>query len=135
MLEFKFHHAGVSVPDLEAAVQWYGDVLGFAVEERVHIPFIPANVAIMRKGELRFELFECRDAVPASPDRREPNRDLLTHGNKHIAFAVRDVHALADELRQRGADIVWVKDFEFGSTAFIRDNAGNLIEFIQAREL
>ena len=32
MADFSFHHGGVSVPSLDAAIQWYGDVLGFEVE-------------------------------------------------------------------------------------------------------
>jgi hypothetical protein len=38
----------------------------------------------------------------------------------------------AEELRRRGADIVWVKEMKHGSNILIRDNAGNLIEFVQA---
>jgi catechol 2,3-dioxygenase-like lactoylglutathione lyase family enzyme len=31
-------HGGVSVPDLEASIRWYRDVLGFEVEHRFEIP-------------------------------------------------------------------------------------------------
>jgi methylmalonyl-CoA/ethylmalonyl-CoA epimerase len=55
-----------------------------------------------------------------------------THGNKHVSFAVDDVRGFAAELRRRGADIVWVKKMKHGSNIFIRDNAGNLIEFVQS---
>jgi catechol 2,3-dioxygenase-like lactoylglutathione lyase family enzyme len=134
-LELKYHHGGISVPDLEASIAWYGAVLGFRVEERIRIDAIPARVAMLRRENMRIELFEVPNAAPAAEDRRHPNRDILTHGNKHVAFAVQDVHAAADELKQRGADIVWVRDFEFGSNAFIRDNAGNLIELVQQPEL
>ena len=34
MAEFTFHHGGVSVPSLDEAIDWYGRVLGFAVEKR-----------------------------------------------------------------------------------------------------
>ena len=37
MMEFTFHHGGVSVPDLAAAVVWYRDMLGFEEERRFHI--------------------------------------------------------------------------------------------------
>jgi catechol 2,3-dioxygenase-like lactoylglutathione lyase family enzyme len=133
-LDFRFHHGGVSVPDLEASIAWYRDVLDFELETQFPIDQIPAKVAFMRKGELRFELFEVPGAAPASKDRGSPNLDLRTHGNKHLAFAVSDVHALAAELKSRGADVVVVNDFEFGSNAFIRDNSGNLIEFLEANE-
>jgi len=88
-------------------------------------------VAVLKNGPLHIELFQVPDAQPASPERRIPDQDLHTHGNKHVAFAVADVRTLAEELRRRGADIVWVKEFKFGSNAFIRDNSGNLLEFVQ----
>ena len=134
-LKFWHHHVGVSVPDLDASIKWYCDVLGFKVERKYHVDSIPGWIAVLSNGPLHVELFELADAKELPGERREPNLDLLTHGNKHVAFAVNDVHALAKILTERGADIVWVKDFKFGSNAFIRDNAGNLIEFVQASQI
>jgi len=130
-LEFRHHHGGISVPDLEASIRWFAAVLDFEVERRFEIPAIPAKVAMLRRGELRMELFEVPGAAPLPPQRREPNTDVHIHGNKHVAFAVADVDSFAKELRSRGADIVFVAHHPFGSTLFIRDNAGNLIEFVQ----
>ena len=130
-LTFWHHHAGISVPDLDASIAWYRDVLGFELARRFRIDAIPAEVAVVKNGPLHIELFQVPGAQPASPERRTPDRDLHTHGNKHVAFAVADVRSLAQELARRGAEIVWVKDFELGSNAFIRDNSGNLIEFVQ----
>jgi methylmalonyl-CoA/ethylmalonyl-CoA epimerase len=130
-LEFWHHHAGVSVPDLDASIAWYRDVLGFRLARRYTIDSIPAEVAVVENGPVHFELFHVPGAHPACEDRRVPDRDLHTHGHKHVAFAVEDVRMLAEELRRRGADIVWIRELEFGSNAFIRDNSGNLIEFVQ----
>ncbi len=134
-IDLKHHHGGVSVPDLEASIRWYGDVLGFEVEKRFDIPPIPARVAMLRRGDLRIELFEVPAASPLPAERREPNLDVKTHGNKHVAFAIHDLDAVERELRRLGADIVFVGRFEFGSTIFIRDNAGNLIEFVLEPDL
>jgi methylmalonyl-CoA/ethylmalonyl-CoA epimerase len=71
-------------------------------------------------------------AKPLPDERRQPDTDVHTHGNKHVSFAVDDVREFAAELRRRGADIVWVKEMKHGSNIFIRDNAGNLIEFVQS---
>jgi len=130
-LEFFHHHGGVSVPDLEASIRWYAEVLDFEVERRFDIPAIPAKVAMIRRGPLRIELFEVPGAAPLPADRRQPNLDVRTHGNKHVAFAVANVDTFAEELKQRGADIVFVAHHPFGSNIFIRDNTGNLIEFVQ----
>jgi methylmalonyl-CoA/ethylmalonyl-CoA epimerase len=128
--EIKFHHGGISVPDLEASIEWWANMLNFVEEQRIYIDAIPAKVAIIRRGDLRIELFEAEKATPLPGDRRYPNKDVLTHGNKHIAFAVRDARAAAEELRSKGADVVFIMDFPWGSNAFIRDNAGNLIELV-----
>ncbi|WP_114240633.1 VOC family protein [Dyella sp. C9] len=131
----KHHHGGISVPDIEASIAWYRDMLGFEVEKRFDIDKIPARVAMLRRGELRLELFEVPGAAPLPEDRRHPDRDVHTHGNKHVAFAVRDVEPMAAELRARGADIVFVMRASFGANIFIRDNAGNLLEFVEAPEM
>ena len=129
-LDLKHHHGGISVPDLEASIRWYAEVLDFEVEQRLEIPAIPAKVAMLRRGDLRLELFEVPGAQPLPEERRHPNLDLRTHGNKHLAFAIKDIDSAERELRSRGADIVWVRRFEFGSNIFVRDNSGNLIELV-----
>jgi methylmalonyl-CoA/ethylmalonyl-CoA epimerase len=131
-LEFWHHHGGVSVPDLDAAIVWWRTVLGFEVAERFPIPAIPADVAMLVNGPLHIELFQVAGAKPLPDERRQPDSDVYTHGNKHVSFAVDNVREFAAELRRRGADIVWVKEMKHGSNIFIRDNAGNLIEFVQS---
>lgn len=133
--EIKHHHGGVSVADLEASVQWYCEVLGFEVECRFDIPPVPAKVAQLKRGVLRMELFEVPGAKPLPEDRRFTDRDLHTCGNKHIAFAVKSVAEAVSELKARGADIAMVHSSPFGTSAFIRDNTGNLIEFVQEPEM
>jgi methylmalonyl-CoA/ethylmalonyl-CoA epimerase len=133
--ELKFHHAGISVPDLESSIKWYSTMLGFEVEARNNHPHPPAKVAFLRRGDLRIELFEVVGAAPMPEDRRIPDKDLCTHGNKHAAFAVQNVRTATDELKRRGVDVVFVIDIANVSVAFIRDNAGNLIELFQQPDL
>jgi methylmalonyl-CoA/ethylmalonyl-CoA epimerase len=130
-LEFWHHHGGVSVPDLDAAIAWWRSVLGFEVLERFPIPAIPADVAMLQNGPLHIELFQVPGAKSLPDERRQPDTDVYTHGNKHVSFAVENVLEFAAELQRRGADIVWVKEMKHGANIFIRDNAGNLIEFVQ----
>lgn len=131
MLEFSYHHTGVSVPNLQDALDWYRTVLGFELEYRRPLPSVPCEMAMVRNGPLRMELFEVKDARPAAESRSTPDEDLRTYGNKHACFLIADVTSFAEELRRRGADIVWVKAPPVGSNIFIRDHAGNLIEFVQ----
>jgi catechol 2,3-dioxygenase-like lactoylglutathione lyase family enzyme len=121
MPEFTFHHGGVSVPSLDEAIDWYGRVLGFAEEKRFYIPPARAHAAMIRKGPLRFELFEPEGGNPLPDGRSHPPSDIRTHGNKHVAFRVESL------------DPFVVRE-EFGKGCFIRDCAGNLIEFVEEPE-
>lgn len=134
-IELRFHHGGVSVPDLEASIRWYHEVLGFEVEHRFEIPKAHAKVAMIRRGALRMELFEVQDGKPLPEERRVPDRDLQTHGNKHVCFGVQSVDAAERELRAKGADIVFVGRVMQPPNIFMRDNSGNLIEFIEQPDL
>lgn len=125
------HHLGVSVPDIKAAIDWYRDMLGFELEFQAFIEIIPAEVAFIKHGKFRLELFEVEDANALPDDRREPNLDVRTHGNKHICFAVDDVPGMVAELREKGVDVVFEKVIQGTPMSFIRDNSGNLIELIQ----
>lgn len=131
MADFTFHHAGVSVPSLDTAIDWYGRVLGFALESRFYIDAAKSHTAIVSKGPLRFELFEVEGAAPLPEERRHPPRDLRTHGNKHVAFQVDDLDAFLAEMEAKHVDIAFVVREAFGSGCFIRDCAGNLIEFVE----
>jgi catechol 2,3-dioxygenase-like lactoylglutathione lyase family enzyme len=130
--QFTFHHGGVSVPNLDEAIAWYGYVLGFEAESRFYIEAARSHTAMLRKGDLRFEIFDVEGAKPLPEDRRHPPRDVRTHGNKHVAFQVADLDAFLAEMREKGADIAFVVRESFGSGCFIRDCAGNLIEFVEA---
>jgi len=131
MTEFAFHHGGVSVPDLDAAIAWYRDMLGFEEERRFHIDKAKADVAFVRKGSLRFEIFQVAGAAPLPEERRFPPSDLRTHGNKHVAFRVDDLEVFLAEMETRGADVAMVVREGFGKGCFLRDCAGNLIEFVE----
>lgn len=131
MAEFTFHHGGVSVPSLQEAIDWYGRVLGFEVEKRFYIEAAKSHTAMLRKGPLRFEIFEVEGAAPLPEDRRHPPADLRTHGNKHVAFRVADLEEFLSEIEQKQVDVAFVVRENFGKGCFIRDCAGNLIEFVE----
>jgi methylmalonyl-CoA/ethylmalonyl-CoA epimerase len=131
-VQLKPHHGAVSVPDLESSMAWYRDMLGFTFDSGMDLPDGTGKLVMMRNGDFIVELFEIRGAAPLPEDRRTPERDLFTHGVKHLAFAVPDVTALMDDLKCRGVDLAW-DVVEIGGTkaAFVRDNAGNLIELME----
>jgi methylmalonyl-CoA/ethylmalonyl-CoA epimerase len=132
IFNLKPHHCGISVPDLEASIAWYRDILGFSLKTRLTLEKADAKIAFMRYGDFQIELFEVQKANPLPDDRRYPNRDLLTHGTKHIAFKVENLEKIVNVLKERGVDIAMdVTKMPDGKTAFIRDNAGILIELLE----
>jgi methylmalonyl-CoA/ethylmalonyl-CoA epimerase len=132
MMDIKPDHAGISVGDLEASIAWYRDMLGFTLERTVEVPEDTGMVGILRHGDFLLELFCIPGASPLPDERRYPWTDMRTHGVKHIAYAVSDVEGLMISLKQKGVDVVWDTRVHDGDTcAFVRDNTGNLVEFVQ----
>ena len=82
------------------------------------------------------EIFQVQDGAPLPDERRVPDRDLRTHGNKHVCFGVQSVPAAERELRAKGVDIVFVGGLkDMAPNICLRDNSGNLIEFIEQPDL
>jgi catechol 2,3-dioxygenase-like lactoylglutathione lyase family enzyme len=125
-----FHHAAMSVADIDATARWYEDVLGFTIEARFLIPDGTQAMFLERDG-CRIELFQVENPKPMSPERLSPREDLKTLGNKHAAFTVADYDAFRTDLLAREVPLI----LEVGSGSrrglFIHDNAGNVIEFLE----
>lgn len=133
-MDLRPDHAGISVGDLEASIAWYRDMLGFELMRVVDIPEAEdaGKVALIRRGDFIIELFCLPKAAPLPEERRHPATDILTHGVKHVAYAVCDLSALMDELKTKGVDVVWDIAIHDGTPcAFVRDNSGNLVEFVE----
>ena len=125
-------HAGISVANLEASIAWYGEMLGFTVDRIVDIPEDTGRLALIRKGDFLLELFCLPGAAPIPEERTHPATDLRTQGMKHVAYAVPDIRALMEHLKARGADVVWDVVLHDGTLcAFVRDNSGNVVEFVE----
>lgn len=93
------HHIGILVDDLAQAEAFLADVLGLSVVKRASIPDEATEVCFFDVGGVSLELIAIGD-----PDLRA--RRGLTAGAgpeiEHIAFAVDDIEAEADRLREHG---------------------------------
>ena len=132
IIKLRPHHCGISVPDIEASIAWYRDMLGFSVALRLTLGAASGTkIVFMKHGDFYMELFEVPGAAPLPESQRDMHQNLATHGTKHIAFMVDDLRQAVDILKQRGVDIVRdVSKEEKPRAAFIRDNSGILIELV-----
>jgi len=122
----KPHHVAINVPDIDAAVKWYGDVLGFAVEKRDFIRGFRGRNALLKHGDFRIELFQNENIVPR-PEEQTPPPGTEMLGFRQLAFSVADRRAFTEMLERKGVDITM--RLPDGTALFIRDNSGNVLEF------
>lgn len=129
------HHVGISVANLKESIAWYKKHLDCELESEYDFPMIKAKIAFVKKGNFRIELFEHYETKPLSEHRKHPLTDMQHQGTLHICFQMQDGLAeLFEKFKREGVEIVMgpapspPNDATMG---FIRDNTGNLIEFIQ----
>ncbi|WP_376093780.1 VOC family protein [Roseomonas sp. CCTCC AB2023176] len=122
----------MSVPDLEATVAWYGEILGFTVERRNSYPEFGTRLAFLRRDAFRIELIEDANARPGIP-RPDAPAHTATYGISQFMFGTDDLADVRRRLAERGIH----PHFEFENAElgvrffFIRDPNVNLIAFIQ----
>jgi methylmalonyl-CoA/ethylmalonyl-CoA epimerase len=140
------HHVSISVPDIDAAIRWYSDILGFEAQSRFGIAAISAQGAFLRRGTFWLELWQIGEGAKVPQARREPDSDLKTGGTKHLAFLVPQLQSRLTELVRLNVDIAAIQrdptepmkhedlsitqDPRPAFAAFIRDPAGTLIELL-----
>ena len=112
------------VPDVAAASDHYTNIFGFT---REYIAGTPPQFAIVSRDGLAIMLRLVADAAKITPNEAQG-------GTWDVFFWVRDVVALHDELRARGADIVYGPLFQpdYGMMEFAaRDRDGYVLGFGQ----
>ncbi|MBS0613890.1 MAG: VOC family protein [Proteobacteria bacterium] len=147
-LDLHIHHISIAVRDLDEAIEWYGRVLGFGEARRFRIEALNADLAFVRRGNLRLELWHLASAEPIPPERLEPNTDLLKGGTKHFGFTATNLGECLKRFVEQGVDIAAVQrspaepmradadplhsDPRPPFAMFIRDPGGTLIEVLDA---
>ena len=128
------NHLGQCVVDLDRAVRFYVELLGFAVDRTLTLPDeatgpflgVAAPVGLtavyLRKGDFQLELmaFDRPGNPPAAV--RVMNEPGLTH----LSFAVDDLDASLDRIEPLGGAIVT----RLPGAAFVRDPDGQLLELL-----
>lgn len=110
-------HIGLTVPDLDAAIRFFVDLLG-AEEFFRHGPYGPSGeqsrhqfdrhpdsivegIAMVRLGPMNIELLQY-----SSPDQRTQGPGTSDAGGHHIAFYVDDLDDSAERLRSAGVEVL-----------------------------
>lgn len=140
------HHIGVSVANLEEAIDFYHDVLGLEFSREPSPVFDDPNMgpAIGVPGAaLRQACFQCGDAqvelqeytAPDPPNRAPPPPNAI--GAAHIAFRVSDIEAAKRALEEKGIRFLSdVNVVDEGTIAgwrwvYFHDPAGNTLELLE----
>jgi len=136
------HHVSISVPDLDAALQFYSELLGFEVVQRslfegnmpladraIGLDRVHARMAMLKAPNAFLEIWEYHH--PAPEDRTQRPCD---HGYAHIALQVRGIDEEHARLSAGGMTFVG-PPVDFGRSAAIygRDPFGNVIELYEIR--
>ncbi len=125
---FKPLHTGITVNNMEKALDWYKRNLDFELVSDKYVAPLQLRICFVQNGDFQLELFQSDSGNPLPSYRRELDSDLQTTGTKHIAFGVSDLKALKEKFLSNGVDIA----AEMGpDVLFIRDNSGVLLEFNQ----
>ncbi len=139
-------HTAISTGDMEQALRFYRDLLGFEVESDVTLDKgapnsvdvgrimalddVACRIAMLRIGESRIELFEFHSPAPVSAS---GNRPVCDHGITHVALAVTDIDAEYERLRSAGMHF-HCPPVQLGRRAkatYGRDPDGNVVELLE----
>lgn len=123
------HHIGVPVAELDRAIAWYVDVLGFVHEGTARVPEGVAIAFVVGRGGERLELFELADDVPEW----EGPIPALRAGVGHVGFVVADLEAAYARALSAGGRAVWPPreaPVPGRRMAFVADPDGNLVELL-----
>ena len=111
----RMDHVGIVVDDLAAATEFFvalglepggeGSVEGSSVDRIVGLDGVRADIAFVQTpdGHGRLELTKFH--TPSGPA-VNPNAPANTPGIRHVTFAVDDIDAVIDRLRDLGAELV-----------------------------
>ncbi len=126
-------HLCFGVDDLDAAIAWYVDKLGFEEEVRWGLDGMPGvELAYLRGLGFRIELIS-GGGGPRAPQAASFADQMGLRGFNHLCFWSDDIDATMRSLAERGVPaFLAAQDFPVGPNvriAFIRDLEGNVIEF------
>lgn len=140
-----YHHTAISTPDIDRAVSFYCDHLGFTVLQDIGWPKgtkVADEIHDLRDSAVRsvmvglpggtdgrIEFFQYESPEPKPGD---PNRPVCDHGITHLCVLTDDIEADYERLKKAGMRFHCPPHFlgTFNAT-YGRDPDGNVIELLQ----
>jgi catechol 2,3-dioxygenase-like lactoylglutathione lyase family enzyme len=123
----------LSVADIDVAVAWYCDVLGFEPARRGKYPERHLEIAFIRQGTFQIEIiqFDGSAAGSAFPD---PPRHASVRGITHFALRVPNLDDAMAQLADRKVAVVSgpliLSEMKM-KVVFVRDPDGNLVKLVE----
>jgi catechol 2,3-dioxygenase-like lactoylglutathione lyase family enzyme len=133
-------HIGLCVSELDRAVRFYRDVIGFREVGRLEVTDARAGILLQMESVKLHAVYLERDGVrlellyyawPGHVGRPDP-RPMNLLGLTHLSFQVDDLAAAIEKLRSAGARVL--EDTRIGSppAIFVADPDGTRLELVQA---
>lgn len=141
------HHTGISVANLDRAIDFYRQGLGMELvvrvsfdsgsedgryEKMMKLENASGEIAVLRVGGLQLELFQFAHPKPKPLD---PDRPICDHGITHFGIEVNDIDAVCERLKHAGATFHCPPLLFFGriKATYVRDLDGNVFELVDPR--
>src|SRR5262245_35603432 len=141
------HHTAISTGNMERALRFYRDLLGFeevfssswqigseVVDKIVGLKDSSAQVVMLQAGNACIELFQYQTPQPKLS---EAVRPVCDHGITHICLQVTDINAEYERLKAAGM-VFHCPPQAAGdglSVTYGRDPDGNVVELLEATDM
>ncbi len=113
----------VYVEDVEAAADWYEEVLGLT-----RMAGSPPRDVFLAAGDTMFMLFD------ASLTEKPQENSVPAHGargRQHVAFGVEELEAWRDRLEEQGVAVTHEESWGSGDSIYFEDPDGNVLELVE----
>jgi methylmalonyl-CoA/ethylmalonyl-CoA epimerase len=123
-------HVGISVGNMDEAIRWWGDLLGFQLVSRDTYDFMDnMEIAFLRLDEFEIELFCSPKARRLDADYDADNTVI---GTKHVAFEVDDMDEMLARIEALNVHINFQTVMEGDRVCFVADPWGTPVELISS---
>ncbi len=95
-------HIGIAVKDLETAISYYENILGFKCYAIEEVPEQKVKTAFFMVGQTKIELLESTD--PEGPIGKFIEKK--GEGIHHLAFAAQNLEASLEEVAEKGVQLI-----------------------------